>query len=93
MIVFWPFIFYRILKPLSALKNFILIFIGAKTFVGYANKKYHDLPRLKESVLSCAFNKESEEREKAIHWNYSRDYKVENDIRIIFRSFSYLGNQ
>lgn len=93
LFLLWPITFFIFKKPLGVLKNSILILFGAKTWVGYSKRNYHDLPKIKESVLSCSDEKLDREKIKSSDWNYSRDYRSEKDLIIIRRAFSHLGDQ
>jgi len=54
------------------------------------------LPTIKESVLSPAIKIKNvnldEEQRKKLNLIYSKDYKIENDLEIIFKGLSLLGS-
>ena len=74
--------------------NIFKVLFGTHSWVGYGMKKRSDLPAIKPSVLSPAdyLNApKSEERINKSFLNYSKDYHVENDLRIIRKGWRDLG--
>jgi hypothetical protein len=81
-------------------KNIFLVLFGKKTIVGYYH--YDDvsidkLPEIKKGILNPTdafrtrkINKDTIEKLNLI---YARDYKIYNDLNIIFRGFKNLGRK
>lgn len=83
-------------RRLSFLRNLFQVAVGTKTWVGYGKQKQAHLPKLKPSVLTPAdairnidIDKTTNER---LNLAYSKDYKVENDLNILWKCISLLGN-
>jgi GT2 family glycosyltransferase len=80
-------------KPFAFLSNLFFVIFGAKTWVGYKASADPRLPRMKKAVLppyGSLLMKDTETRDK-INLSYSRNYKVENDLKIILKNFRELG--
>jgi GT2 family glycosyltransferase len=87
-------------SPLGYFKNIFLVLFGKKSIVGYYN--YDDvsidkLPEIKKGILNPTdafrtrkINKDTIEKLNLI---YARDYKIYNDLNIIFRGFKNLGRR
>lgn len=78
------------------LKNIFSVLFGKRSWVGYGNDKQEHLPKLKPSVLSPAdaiknININSDTRNR-LHLAYSKDYKIENDLNIVWKGIRKLGN-
>lgn len=89
----WALLWFQKNK-LNFLANIFRVLFGACSWVGYGKSSRRDLPSLKPSVLSPAMllppNSPEERINKAL-LNYSKDYKVENDLDIIYKLFKRLG--
>lgn len=75
--------------------NCFRVFFGLYSWVGYGKAPRKDLPELKPSVLTPAdasSTKLSDDRINLMLLSYSKDYKVENDIRIVLEAIRLLGN-
>jgi GT2 family glycosyltransferase len=79
-------------------RNFILniarVLFGFYSWVGYGKMLRKDLPALRPSVLTPADRlppDQSDERINKALLNYSKDYKIENDLNIIFSRVRDLG--
>jgi GT2 family glycosyltransferase len=80
----------------SFFRNIFQVLLGKKSWVGYGQESHDHLPKIRSSVVSPA------DAIKGIHINddtrnrlnlaYSKDYKVENDLNIVWKSLSKLGN-
>jgi lipopolysaccharide/colanic/teichoic acid biosynthesis glycosyltransferase len=82
-------------KPFAYLSNLFLVIFGAKTWVGYEAGADPRLPRMKKAVLPPYANlsaRDTETKDK-INLSYSRNYKVENDLRIILKNIRALGSE
>lgn len=93
LIVFvWFFIWFQKNK-VGFVANCFKVMFGIYSWVGYGKAKRKDLPSIKPSVLSPALGLSSlsDERINRALLNYSKDYKIENDFKIIYTNFSKLG--
>jgi GT2 family glycosyltransferase len=77
------------------LSNCFSVLFATKSWVGYGNDKHDHLPKIKPSVLSPAdaiknININSDTRNR-LHLAYSKDYKIENDLNIVWKAFRKLG--
>jgi len=82
-------------NKLGFLKNMLSVLIGIKSWVGYGSDKHEHLPKLKPSVLSPVdairnSNLTADTRNR-LHLAYSKDYKIENDLNIVWKAFKKLG--
>ncbi len=76
------------------LGNTVKVLTGFYSWVGYGSQLRKDLPSLKPSVLSPADllpEGSSEEKVNRALLAYSKDYRVENDLRILWKNRSNLG--
>ncbi|MDI1354029.1 MAG: glycosyltransferase [bacterium] len=89
---FWIFIWFQDHKA-NFIANIFKVLFGVYSWVGYGKSPRKDLPSLRPSVLSPADapGASNEERKNKILLNYSKDYQVENDLKIIFRRLPELG--
>ena len=83
-------------NKIGFLKNIFSILFGFKSWVGYGRDKHDHLPKLKPSVLSPSdaiknipINADTRNR---LHLVYSKDYKIENDLNIVWKGIKKLGN-
>ncbi|HET6227848.1 MAG TPA: hypothetical protein VFF27_16305, partial [Bacteroidia bacterium] len=78
--------------------NIFLVLFGMKSWVGYGSEKEKlpHLPKLKPSVLNplsgIKDDSISEDMKNRLNLLYSKNYKVENDIMIVWRAFKKLGS-
>jgi GT2 family glycosyltransferase len=78
-------------KRIQILLNILPVFFGSKTWVSYAGTKenYLDLPKIPKGVFSYSdlltFKMDDMEISK-INQLYSKDYKVTNDLEIIWKA-------
>ncbi|MBL7933416.1 MAG: glycosyltransferase, partial [Bacteroidia bacterium] len=94
IIFFWFFIWFQKNKT-NFLANCFKVLFGFYSWVGYGKSLRKDLPALRPSVLSPADilsgNITVERINKAL-LNYSKDYRIENDLRIMQKKWSLLGS-
>jgi hypothetical protein len=83
-------------NKIGYIRNAFSVLLGFKSWVGYGNEMNELLPKLKPSVLSPAdaiknisINNETRSR---LHLAYSKDYRVENDLNILWKSLNKLGS-
>ena len=95
LIIISPILIWKIKNKAGFLKNLVIVLFGAKTWVGYSSGLDYDLPKLKNSVLTPHQIMNSAEIDNSairkINLDYSKDYKIENDIRIIWKGVYLLG--
>ncbi|MCC6372621.1 MAG: glycosyltransferase [Bacteroidia bacterium] len=81
-------------NKLNFFSNLFRVLFGAYSWVGYGHNLRKDLPAIRPSVLSPADllpAGAAEDRINKTLLNYSKDYHVENDLKIIYKRFKYLG--
>lgn len=82
-------------NKIGFIKNMFLILFNYKSWVGYGNNEHEHLPKLKPSVLSPADainnNNMNEDTRARLHLTYSKDYKIENDLNIVWKCWRDLG--
>lgn len=95
LLMFFPIAMLFQKKPFRFIANSIKVLFGINTWVGYGSAIRKDLPAIKPSVLTPADAVPSpitNERFNVLLLNYSKEYKPENDVRIILKAFGKLGN-
>jgi len=93
LLFFWIFIWIQKNKSNFLLNCFKVLF-GVYSWVGYGKSQRKDLPSIRPSVLTPADElKEplTDERINKAFLNYSKDYRIENDLGIIYRQLRNLG--
>ncbi len=82
-------------KPVGFIINVFKVLFGLNTWVGYGKVVRKDLPAIKPSILTPADSLKEKpllEKFNLLLLNYSKSYKIENDLFIILKSFRSLGN-
>ena len=81
-------------KPLQFIANLFLVLVGVKTWVGYEANADKRLPSIKKSVLCSHQHIKINDKEYSNKLNlaYAKDYKTENDLKIMLKNFRLLGN-
>ncbi|HXU27921.1 MAG TPA: glycosyltransferase family 2 protein, partial [Bacteroidia bacterium] len=89
-----PIVIFAEKKPLQFIANLLLVLVGAKTWVGYEANADPRLPSIKKSVLSPHQHIKATDKEylNKLNLAYAKDYKTENDLKIILKNFRALGN-
>jgi GT2 family glycosyltransferase len=93
IIFFWIFIWLQKNK-MRFIMNILNVLFGFYSWVGYGKGIRKDLPSLRPSILTPADSlkgKPTEDRINKAFLNYSKDYRTENDLRIIFQGIKDLG--
>ncbi|MEI6820828.1 MAG: glycosyltransferase [Bacteroidota bacterium] len=97
LIIFSPIMLFIVKRPIMYINNIIKVLFGLKTYVGYY---YNDIdiskfPLLKKGILNPAdmFSDKELNKETLYKLNllYSRDYKLSNDLKILFNNLRQLG--
>jgi len=77
-------------------RNIFQVLAGKKSWVGYGSERNEHLPKIRSSVVcpadaikNISINADTRNR---LNLAYSKDYKVENDLSIVWRSLRKLGN-
>ena len=98
LLLFYVLICWFVKRPFGLLKNIILVIFGKKTWVGYSNENMDEinkLPHLRTSVLTIidVFSSECLDRKSVNKLNllYASNYSIRNDLNVICKSFSKLG--
>ena len=89
----WALIWFQKNK-LNFIGNLFKVLFGVYSWVGYGKNTKKELPAIRPSVLTPADkvkNKNDYERINKYYLNYSKDYKTENDLKIIFSQLNELG--
>jgi hypothetical protein len=77
------------------LKNTFAVLFNSKSWVGYGNTEQQDLPKLKTSVLSPVDAVKNltitDDTRTRLLLAYSKDYKIENDMNIVWKCWTKLG--
>jgi hypothetical protein len=81
-------------KPLHFIANLFLVLVGVKTWVGYEANADKRLPSIKKSVLCSHQHIKINDKEYSNKLNlaYAKDYKTENDLKIMLKNFRELGS-
>lgn len=92
-----PLLIFSQKKKLNFLINIFSVLSGLKSWVGYSSERHTHLPKLKPSVLSPLSGLRdamiSEDMKDRLNLSYSKNYKVENDLMIMWRALKELGNE
>lgn len=81
---------------INFIKNIFSVLFGRKSWVGYGNELQEHLPKIRRSILSPADAIRNititPETRNRLNLSYSKDYKVENDLMILWKGLKNLGN-
>jgi O-antigen biosynthesis protein len=92
IVFFWIVIWFQKNK-INFIYNSLKVLFGVYSWVGYGKSQRKDLPSIRPSVLTPAdaIENPSDEKINKAYLNYSKDYQIENDIKLIAKQFSSLG--
>ena len=94
-LIFIPFLIWGVKKKGKFIANIFAVLFGFKSWIGYSGEDNYDLPKIRKAVLSPAdVNRDknlSPDDIKKLNLLYSKDYKVEKDLKIIWKGFKELG--
>jgi GT2 family glycosyltransferase len=97
--VLLPFLIFAEKQPWGFIQNIFAVLFGRKSWVGYSpgpGKLSHHLPSIRSGVLSPAsiFKTQAPDAETLSRLNmvYAKDYRAWNDLLIIWKNISGLGN-
>lgn len=92
-----PFMLLMVKERNGFLKNWMDVFMGRKTWVGYANATGNtNLPAIREGIISPVGAKDLSRLALApegINFRYARDYSVNGDLQILLINVQHLGNR
>lgn len=93
----FPVHFFLVKKPLTFLKNCLLVLLAQKTWVGYSVRAEKNLPHLRDaiigsngSLLTTAQQLPAESLQMMDYW-YARDYEPAMDLKLLWRMYRRLG--
>lgn len=93
----FPVIVWIMLNKFNFIKNIFQVFIGNKTWVGYASEvTTRDLPKIAQAILSPRLALEntplSNDRStlEKLNFLYAKNYEFSDDLRFVYQFFSYL---
>lgn len=94
LLAFLPIVVFIEKKPLHFISNLFLVLVGAKTWVGYEAGADPRLPSIKKAVLSPHQHIKATDKEylNKLNLAYAKDYKTENDLKILVKNLRELGN-
>lgn len=94
-----PVVIFGVKNKLGFVSNLLLVLVGIKTWVGYADTHTPDvqLPALKPGVLSpldrLSKIKDREDISRKLNAVYAREYSMRNDLSVIALGFKHLGRK
>ncbi|MCK4662181.1 MAG: glycosyltransferase [Bacteroidales bacterium] len=99
-LIFYPVLIFIVNNPALYIKNIFIVCFGFKTWVGYYienNVNIINLPVIKKGILNTVdlYNKKelSDKTAERINIIYAKDYKIINDLSIIYKGFKFLGRK
>ncbi len=93
LLFFWILVWFQKNK-LNFISNAFKVLFGIYSWVGYGKNPRKDLPAIRPSVLTPADIlgvEASDERINKAFLNYSKDYRIENDLKILLSQIKNLG--
>jgi GT2 family glycosyltransferase len=98
LILTFPFWLFVVPKPFTAISRLFRTLIGMKTVIGYHFMKGEDttsLPKLRNGILTPAIgldnSKAFDENSAKLNVIYAKDYKLGNDLQLLWKGFRQLG--
>ena len=98
LLIYYPVVLFFVRSPVGLLRNLFSVLFGFRSLVGYSvvsDTADHRLPAIRKGILSPAnaFKEKDIPCETSLRLNimYARDYKLTNDLMIIFKGFRELG--
>ena len=96
MLLMYPLLFLFVRQKWGFLQNILSVLVGSLSWVGYRNRSVQNhLPVLRKSVLDPTDALSIKPTEKStidrLDTIYAKDYSVEKDLEIIFKSIANLG--
>jgi GT2 family glycosyltransferase len=93
LLAFFPLVMLFQKKPFAFISNLFMVLFGVKTWIGYEAGADPRLPRIKKAVLPpyAHLNISDTEAKNKVNLSYSKNYRVEKDLKIILNNFRDLG--
>ena len=95
MVALFPFLFFKVKKPLGMLQNAVKIIFGKLSWVGYASGGPDYLPHIRRGALLPYNFKEgyqpSADVIRQVNIAYAQNYSTTADMNLIIKNFRYLG--
>ncbi len=95
-----PLVVFMVKKPWGFLRNLFLVLAGQRSWIGYKRVENTDdfrLPAIRRGVLDptdvLPHSKLSPEDVNRLNILYARNYKPDNDMRILLKGFKHLGRR
>jgi GT2 family glycosyltransferase len=95
-----PILCFLVKKPAGLLRNIFYVLLGSISWVGYFQStggNHPGLPRIRPGVLNPCDNRLELPKEGNVYEKmdllYAKDFRITNDLRIIFRGFRELGRK
>lgn len=94
----FPLLMWTQKNPFGFVWNIFAVLAGAKSWVGYApsnNRNVH-LPKIRKGVLNpleaLPEQQRSDDIRRRLNLLYAKDYKIENDLKVMRKAFRKLGS-
>jgi lipopolysaccharide/colanic/teichoic acid biosynthesis glycosyltransferase len=98
LLIFYPVALFFVRNPLGLLRNLFSVLFASRSLVGYtlvSDTPDHRLPKIRKGILSPVnvIKEKDIPCETSVRLNimYARDYKLTNDLIIIYKGFRELG--
>ena len=99
-LIIFPFLIFFVKNPAGLLRNIFKVLFGIKSWVGYKiSERFNDkfLPSIKPGILTPKDGYKAldplPETSESVNLTYANNYKIYNDILIIYRSYKFLGRE
>lgn len=96
LIVLLPIVLLFVQNKTNFIGNVFEVLIGQKSWIGYnkLGNNLHDLPQIKNGVISCSESLADVTEQNAARLNimYAKDYQVLNDLLMVLKNIKKLGN-
>lgn len=94
-----PIVVWFMKSPFGFMRNILMVMLGKRTWVGYvkdqSDAQYFQLPKLADSVLNPMDGLEAGQPDgdgiTRLNLMYAKDYRVANDLNIVFKGLRELG--
>lgn len=98
LLVSLPVTIFFVKKPIGFIRNILLVFLGLRTWIGFYRIEGsidNSLPHLPAGILSPVSVYEDRKIEnetiESLNLLYAKDYKILNDLAILWRDLRFLG--
>lgn len=94
-ILMLPLFIILVSSPIQFIKNIFQVLFGLKSWVGYSSANQIHLPKIRKGVLNptdiLAIENDNSETKNQLNTIYAKDYKLSNDLYIIWKAYRKLG--